>query len=254
MKHEIKMIALDLDGTLLRNNKAISDYSKEIIQKCRKKGIKVIFATAHGTTDDIAPYNLFDGCVKKSGAAAYDGDTLMYQRVMPIEDIRELLLACDKAGLKTAVQRMDDKTHYANFNVSAVWPHITYFKTINFTEIHFDVDKVYAITETPEAVNTIKSNLPKGVYLFASRDNLTFISHEEAIKSKATAALAEHWGIKQAEIVGFGDDVMDIDLLQYCGVGIAMGNALEEVKAAADYICDTNENDGAAKWIEEHVL
>jgi hypothetical protein len=46
----------------------------------------------------------------------------------------------------------------------------------------------------------------------------------------------------------------DIDLLEYAGVGIAMGNALEKVKAVADHICDTNENDGLAKWIEENLL
>jgi len=46
----------------------------------------------------------------------------------------------------------------------------------------------------------------------------------------------------------------DIDLLQYCGVGVAMGNALPEVKAVADQICDSNENDGIAKWIEKNIL
>jgi len=251
---KIKMVALDLDGTLLCNDKTISNYSKFVIQQCREKGIKVIFATVRGTTDDIVPYELFDGCVKKSGAAAYAGDKLIYERIMPIDDVRALLLACDKADLKTVAQNSTDGIHYANFNVSEMWPYITNFKIADFALIKFDADKIYIITETVGSVNFIKNNLPRGVNIFTSRDNITFISHEEAVKSKATAALAEHWGIRQDEIVGFGDDLIDIDMLQYCGIGVAMGNALSEVKEAADYVCDMNENDGAAKWIEQHIL
>ena len=62
------------------------------------------------------------------------------------------------------------------------------------------------------------------------------------------------WGIKPEEIVAFGDDLNDIDMLGYAGVGVVMDNALEQVKTVADYICDTNDNDGLAKWLEENVL
>jgi len=250
----IKMIALDLDGTLLHDDKTVSNYSKTIIQKCREKGIKVIFATVRGTTQNIIPSELFDGCVKKSGAMAYDGDELIYKRTMSLNDVRDLLLACDEAGLKTVVQNNGDGIHYSNFNVSEVWSDLTNYKIINFAEIKFDADKVYVLTETTKSVNIIKSNLPKNVYMFTSRDNLTFISHEEAVKFKATMALAEHWGIKREEIASFGDDSIDIDMLQHCGIGVAMGNALEEVKAVADYVCDSNNNDGVAKWIEQNIL
>jgi hydroxymethylpyrimidine pyrophosphatase-like HAD family hydrolase len=61
-------------------------------------------------------------------------------------------------------------------------------------------------------------------------------------------------GIGQSEIIAFGDDVNDIDLLEFCEISVAMGNAVVEVKEMADYICDTNENDGVAQWIEKYVL
>ena len=254
MMQNIKMIALDLDGTLLHSDKTISDYAKDIIQKCRIQGIKVIFATVRGTTQHIAPAELFDGCVKKSGAVAYVGDALVYEKVMPIDMVRGLLLACHDAGLKVAMNNGKDDTHYANFNVAETWADITDFKMVDFAHINFDTDKIYAITETPNAIDVIKNNLPEGVYMFPSRDNLTFISHEGAVKSKAIMALGEQWGIKKEEILSFGDDLIDIEMLQYCGVGVAMGNALDAVKAAADAVCDTNDNDGVAKWIEAHVL
>ena len=78
--------------------------------------------------------------------------------------------------------------------------------------------------------------------------------HKDATKANAVAALSRYWNIAQSEIVAFGDDLNDIDLLTYAGVGVAVANALDEVKAVADDICDTNDNDGVAKWLEENVL
>jgi len=54
--------------------------------------------------------------------------------------------------------------------------------------------------------------------------------------------------------VSFSDDYNDFDMIRECGIGVAVINALDEVKAVANYICDANENDGVAKWLEENVL
>lgn len=74
------------------------------------------------------------------------------------------------------------------------------------------------------------------MHLYVSRDGLAIITHEEAVKSKAVDALADYWNIEQNEIVAFGDDTNDIDLLEHCAIGVAVGNALDEVKAVADYM------------------
>lgn len=77
---------------------------------------------------------------------------------------------------------------------------------------------------------------------------------KETTKTNAVIRLAEYWNIYQSEIVSFGDDTMDIELNAYTGVGVAVNNAIKEVKSVADYICDTNDNDGVAKWIVERIL
>jgi hydroxymethylpyrimidine pyrophosphatase-like HAD family hydrolase len=79
------------------------------------------------------------------------------------------------------------------------------------------------------------------------------IMHRDATKMKAIAALAAHWNIDAQDIVAFGDDLNDIDMLAGCGIGVAMGNALDEVKAIADDVCETNDNDGLATWLKRHV-
>ena len=65
--------------------------------------------------------------------------------------------------------------------------------------------------------------------------------------------MAGHFHISQEQIVAFGDDYNDIDMLQSCGIGVAVGNALEEVKRSADRVCGSNDEDGVAHWLSENL-
>ena len=247
------MIVTDLDGTLLRNDKTISDWTKQVLTECRGRGIKIVYATARSHVRGFVPDELFDGYVVKSGAAAYLGDERVYYKIMPIDDVRPLLLAAHAAGLQ-AVAQNDDGVHYSNFDVSKKWPYLANYSMVDFATIDFDVDKIYIVTETPESLKFVKNHVPAGLHLFISRDDLSFVFHKDAIKSKAVAALADRWGIDYTEIVAFGDDFVDAELLQFCGIGVAVANAIDSVKVAADFVCDTNENDGVAKWLESNLL
>lgn len=249
----IKMIVTDLDGTLLREDKTISKRTIYALEKCREKGIKILYATARGNSSKIlAPSELFHGFVRLNGATAYIGDSIVYNKLIPIDNVRELLIAADNAGINIAAEF--NGIHYANFNVTKKWPWIKYYKIANFKELDIEAEKLYAIAETPQVIELIKKYLPKDLYLYVSRDNLAMVMQKEAMKSKAVAVIAEYWSINSSEIVAFGDDTNDLDLLQYCGASVAVANALNEVKDATNYICDTNDNDGVAKWIEENIL
>ena len=247
------MIVTDLDGTLLREDKTISERSLSALKQCRSSGIRVVYATGRGDSSKIlAPSELFDGFVRMNGATAYIGDERVYSKLIPIETVRSLLIAADNAGFLVAAEC--NGWHYANFNVAEKWPWIPQFEFADFSTLDIYAEKLFAVAETPEVPELIKKHLSDGLYLSVSRDGLAMVMHEDAVKSKAVAALAECWDIKQCDITGFGDDINDIDLLEYCGTGVAMGNALDEVMAAADHVCDTNDRDGVAKWLEEQVL
>lgn len=250
---KIKMIVTDLDGTLLRTEKIISDYTKNILTQCRKSGIKTTYATARGgSANEIAPAELFDGRIVMNGALALNGDMIVYRRLIPYQTICPLLVACDKRGMKVISEISG--MHYSNFIVSDEWSDIANFKVSDFSKHELDAEKLYYHIQQSDDVVFIRENLPGDLYLTISRDGLAMVMHKEAVKSKAVSALAEQWGIKQSEIVAFGDDLNDIDLLQHCGVSVAVENAIDEAKAFADYICDTNDNDGVAKWLEENLL
>jgi hypothetical protein len=200
----------------------------------------------------IVPSGFYDGFVLNNGAKAYAGDAQIYTRLMPMGTIRDMLIACDNAGVRVVAER--DGCHYTNFDVPEEWTFQQKYEISDFRDLDIEAEKLYAVVDSPEVIKVIKLHLSDKLYLYESRDGYAMVMHSEATKAAAVSSLAAHWGIEQKEIVAFGDDKNDIDLLQYSGIGIAMGNAVPEVKAAADLFCDTNENDGIAKWLEENLL
>ena len=251
---DIKMIVTDLDDTFLRTDKSVSDYTKKIFQACHDKGVKIAFATGRGgSAGRIVPFDFFDGRITQNGAVVTIGGEVVYNRLVPYLSARPLLMACDRRGLKTASQ-LDDM-HYANFNVTAEWDYIKTYEIVYFSTHNRDAEKIYMLVNNLEDETFIKERIPDDLYVSVSRGGMAMVMHKDATKAKATAELARIWDVKQSEIAAFGDDLNDIDMLQYAGVSVAMPNALDEVKAAAgriaDHACD---DDGVARWIEASVL
>ena len=249
MNANIKMIVTDLDDTLVRADKTISDYTKTVLRKCREAGIKVVYATGRGgSAERIAPSELFDAKITMNGAIAKIDEAIVYKRLVPYALARPILMACDNRGLKCASEVSG--MHYANFDVNKEWNLHDGFKIVDFFHHKIDGEKLYVIVNSPEDIAFIERYLSEQLHLIMGLGYLAQIMHKEASKSLAVAEVAKIWGIQQSEIVAFGDDFNDMDLLVYAGIGVAVGNARDEVKAVADYVCDTNENDGLAKWLE----
>ena len=256
MKKNIKMIVTDLDGTLLREDKTVSQRTVEAFKKCREAGIKTVYATGRSGSSENLPgvfsESMFDGRVVNNGAIAEAGGMVIYDKKVPFGIARSFLVACDKKGLKVASQ--SNRMHYSNFTVTDIWSYIKNYEVVDFKTHDKDSEKIYCVNCDKNAEKFIKENLPDELYLTVARDLLGQIMHKEATKSKALAALAEYWNISKSEIVAFGDDLNDIDMLEFAGTSVAMENALDEVKKAADDICPSNEDDGIAVWLEQWVL
>ena len=242
---DIKMIVVDLDGTLLRNDKTMSKYTINALNQCREKGILLAFATARGG-DAQVPVELFDGFIRTNGAVAFAYDKKVYEAPIPIKCARRILTAAENADIQIVAEASGK--HYAKFDLKAVVPWLS-SEIIDFEAVDFEPHKIYAISATKEQLKVLQDSLSDKLYMYISNDGVPMIMNKNAMKSKAVEALAMHWNIKPAEIIAFGDDANDIEMLEYCGVGVAMGNAIDEVKAVADFVCDTNENDGLAKWL-----
>ena len=248
----IKMIVTDLDETLLKTDKTISQYTIDIIKKVSNQGIKFIFATARGSsTKNLIPYDLFDGYVLMNGAKAYIDNRLIYGKTIPANIFIPFLQNLSNNGLKVAAEV--NGVHYANFNVKEKWEYIDNFIITDYRDVEDGADKLYAIIENPPQVDFINSILPNELYLNLSRDNLAMIMHKEAKKVNGILEIAKEFSISKDNIIAFGDDINDKEMLLNCGFSVAMGNAIEDIKAIADCICDINDNDGVAKWLEGNI-
>ncbi len=248
----IKMIITDLDDTLLRRDKTVSEYTADIFRRCKKAGIKTAFATARGHPEKVAPMELFNGRIMCNGAVL-TADGITYRQTIPYHEARLLLLACIRRGLHVSSQ-FDDMHYYSSSAVATVWPDISKWEVVDFSRHEIDAEKLNIADVTPEDAVFINQHMPDNAYLKVARDGLGMVMHKDATKSKTMTKLARIWNIPLSEIVAFGDDLNDIDLLNAAGIGIAMDNALAETKAAADYICGDCDNDGVAKWLEANVL
>ena len=255
MTCSIKMIVTDLDGTLLRTDKTISEQTRRLLRRCREAGLKVVYATGRGgSAERMVPNELFDGRITMNGAVARVDERVVYSRLIPHRAARPILVACHNRGMRITSERSG--MHYSNFMVSDVWPPITNFKIVDFSQHDLDAEKIYTPNPTREDILFIEQLLPDDLYFVATADGSGFlgqIMHKNATKAKAVAALAQHFDITQSEIAAFGDDLNDIDLLSCAGIGVAMANAVDEVKAVADFICLSNDEDGIAGWINANL-
>jgi Cof subfamily protein (haloacid dehalogenase superfamily) len=243
------MIVTDLDETLLRSDKTVSPRTMAALQRLRQTGIKIVYASARGVSSNALPgSDLFDGRVNNNGAQGFAGDELVYCRLMPADSYRALAQALDEAEIKSGVTL--DTMAYMNHQ--PIWDYYSQYKVTKLGELTVDSPKIWALIEKPGDLDVVKANINDDLSFFPAHDGFAMIMHKDASKSKGVAALAAHWGISPDEIMAFGDDVNDIDLLTYAGAGVAMGNALEAVKAAASHICGTNDEDGIALFLEEY--
>jgi len=252
----IKMIVTDLDGTLFRSDKTISQYSKDIIARCQAKGIQFVAATARMKllVDHFIPDIPLDGYVCHNGAAVfYRGREIAAYRInagMVRETLGNISKVCP--GAKLAVQAND--TFYANFDASMMTK-ASVMRQLDLSELpELDAEKINILVSSAAEAAEYARFLSDDLYIVCSENAFGMIMRKDATKTNGIRVIAEASGIAMSEIAAFGDDYNDMDMLNSCGIGVAMGNAIHEVKALADDICEDNDGDGVARWLQEHLL
>lgn len=255
---DYKMIVTDLDRTLLHSDKSVSDYAVSMLAKCRKTGIKVVIATARPerTVTQYLEQISCDGVIYHNGALVnFRGRKSTCP--IPLCDAKMLIKYIKSADLGHMLSAEADDTLYANFDASKVWNFTEYVKT-DFEKIPDGI--IYKIIvgienekQAGEIASKIAMQLPDGLYIEVSEGNAALIMNQNASKYNAVKILADKLGIEMNRIVSFGDDWNDLSLIK-ATYGVAVGNALDEVKAAAKYVTDDNDSDGVAKFIERFII
>ena len=244
----IRAVVVDLDDTLLRRDKTVSAYTIEVLRQCREKGVKLLIATARSSSAKrFFPPGLFDGFVQMNGAVGFADGEKVYERLIPSAVYVPFLLEMDKAGIRAAAKI--DGAHYTNFAMPGKDYHLA-----DFAALSERAERLYARADAHGEADAVRRALPPSLWVYFSKDSHAFVTDVEATKGHAVAAVLAHWGISASDAVAFGDDKNDADMLAYCGAGVAMGNAIDAVKAAADDVCMDCDDDGVARWLLSHVL
>ena len=259
-KKPFKLIAVDLDHTLLRSDKSISDYTKSVFKRVREKGILIAFVTARAQRSaqrfckQIEP----DIFVANSGALAHKGNTMLYSAPIKKEDSSGLI---ERFATHSSIEQIGLETtsdYYSSNEFDPSWG--SYEDYCHAIVVDFkkqkdfgDVYKISVLAKDVSIVKNIAEDFPNINFISYRDENWHTFRTLEASKEIGLSAVAESMGIELENTVAFGDDKNDIGMLRMAGIGVAVDNALPEVKAAADYVCDDCDNDGVAKWIEENI-
>ena len=253
----VKLIASDLDGTLLRNDKSISEETGKALEKAREAGI--YFVPSTGRALEAVPVEVMalpgvEYVITSNGAAVYSvsGGTRIYESLVPAEAVDALL----EISMYTASDHVKDPARYGAtaFGIGYVkktrHPVENIRKFVKENREH--VDSFDFVCGDPQALDTVKKEVREkipGVYVTSSVSHLLEIGNAEAGKGKTLLKLLKLLEISPEEAMAFGDADNDLDMIRSVKYGIAMKNATEHLKETAYHITDSNEEDGVAKEI-----
>ena len=251
----IKMIVTDLDYTLLRRNKTISDYTNHVFRCLQERGVLIAFATARDfryITEHISPLiNIVpDIIITDNGALARYNSNDLYKRLIPIDTANTLLSRFDLINCAATENAYFLTSDYANnhWSIGKKDTVITDFSNgINDDALYLDGIIGKSTTDITDGFSEVRAVTYSGI-------NVVTIVHREATKLNALIAVERALNISTDKMAAFGDDYSDIEMLRGCGFGVAVANAIDEVKAVAKYICGDCDEDGVAKWLEERIV
>ena len=268
---DIRMIAFDLDGTLLRSDKSISPRTMQALAAARDKGVLLVPTTGRllrSLPEPMLDKSLTRYLILVNGGQVYDSHEekiLLREELTPEQALCMLRFLKEHNVLRGVY--MDGLGHmssedFAEIEAVAATPgtadlmHRSYQTDDDIegsTARHASVQKIIAFFRNPDekhaVIREILSRYPSYAVSSSLGNNIE-INAKNATKGNALRFLCKTVGIPIGQCMAFGDGTNDYSLLRAAGLGVAMGNASEEVQSCADEITETNDNDGVARMIE----
>lgn len=276
MKHKIKMIGFDLDGTLLTDQKELGEYTVQILKRAVEEGIVILPITGRplcGLPEEVTGLTGLRYAITANGARILDlkNADVLKEQLVSVETAEKILdilgnydslreIYYDGTGYAER-EKLEQIDHFFEEGPMAEYVRSTRQPVENlmdkFRKESREVDKVQGVFadlgEREAALDEIRKL--EGVTITGALHNNIEVNAAGVDKGNALLWLAQYLGIAPEETMAFGDGNNDITLLEKAGTGVAMKNGIEEVKHAADRITEkTNDEEGAAKFIETYVL
>ncbi len=253
-----KLLLFDLDGTLLQTDKTISKPTMQELKKCRNLGILIGVSTSRSEVNSMEFLTELnpDVVISSGGALVKYMDTYSYKAEFTKEEtkymIKQARAICGE-GCEITIDTIEK--HYWNYKVDPKQQDKSWGDSIYTDFCDFEHGALKMCVEIPDetAAELLQKKLPECDCVRFSDGYWYKFTKKIATKENAILHLCKASGITTDDIIAFGDDYADIGMLKLCGVGVAMGNAIDEVKEIADCVIGDNDHDGIAVYLKEHL-
>lgn len=248
----IKAVITDLDNTLLRRDKTVSEYTRSVLERCQRRGMAVMAATARPERS-VRAYCAqigFQAAATLNGARVLLPDRVVENALSPasVERMLERMAAAPEAVLSLETDR--------GLFSSAPIPEWNPVVFEGFPRLP-SCGRVYKILLSGPGdgpLQAAEGALTADAYLTVANGDLIQIMDRRATKWNGVRAMLDAAGVPPEAAAYFGDDNDDLEPLRRCGVGVAVANAIGGALDAADAVAAGSDQDGVARWIEENLL
>ncbi len=258
MKTQKRILLFDLDGTLLRNDKTLSEYTLEILAKCREQGYLTGISTSRGEQNCLGFIKEMkpDILISSGGALVRVNGKMICSSSFSVAETKNFIqTARNICGVDCEITVDTLDAHYWNYKTNPREEYKSWGDSIysDFTDFNHQALKICVeIHDSGLAGRLCEHFSELDSQHFSDGDWYKF-TKSGITKEKAILAVCEACRTEVSEIIAFGDDYADIGMLKLCGTGVAMGNAIQEVKDIADEITLSNEEDGVAVYLEKRM-
>ncbi len=261
----VKLIALDLDNTLLEKDNEIHPKTLTLLKECASKGITTVIATgrlllsAKKYAEEIGPdcrILCYNGCLITDSSGK-----IIFSATLSPEILEKIVRFCKERNLycqfyldhKILVEKVTENT-----TIDPDLANTEAIETGDFDGYDFKPSPKAMIVAKPEDVPYLQSELRQflreDVYIAQSQPYLIEIMPKNVNKANSLALLCEKSGISQDEVMACGDNTNDMEMIKWAGTGVAMANSVQVLKDAAQYVCSEERSLGVAEAIEKFCL
>ncbi|MEO6915763.1 MAG: Cof-type HAD-IIB family hydrolase [Chitinophagaceae bacterium] len=260
-----KVVFIDLDGTLLKADHSVSEETRMVIQKLRDQGILIVLVSARPYHAIVSIHNWLGidafPIASLNGSYIRDTDKVLFSATIAADSVTGVQQIAGEfnatllyySGLRWFSETSNPYTAKEQLITSVQLETFAYPElTSMWSKDNLGINKIMGIG-TEADIQGLQARIRaefKGINAYTSKPTYLEIMPEHASKASAVKHILELYNIPREQSIALGDNFNDKEMLIYAGLGIAMGNAPDEIKGVADEVTDTNQNDGVRKALE----
>ena len=270
-----RLVAIDLDGTLLNSNKQISDEDKQSINSAINKGLKVLVCSGriYAGARIFARYVGIRGpLIACNGALIRNMETeeVLFSNFLNFEECKRVIDICHRENIYFHIYAGDTMyTEKLEFSSKSYWDKNLTLPEEDRVDIRVvdniirdisheasNIAKLVAISDNLEKLSLIRQRIEKSnsISVVSSNFDNFEVVNKGVSKGYALKFLADKLGIVKDEIIAIGDNENDYSMLEYAGLGVAMGNAEDGIKGIANYVTASNNESGVSRVLKKFML